>query len=66
MSPRKPNSSLSQKAIALLLIVKLMLIGIQTGDRIQQGDAPIEVFIRLINQCVPMLQQISKSENNKK
>jgi hypothetical protein len=66
MSPRKSNSSLSQKLITLLLIVKLMLIGIQTGDRIQQGDAPIEVLIWLINQCVPILQQISKSENKNK
>ncbi|AKG21546.1 hypothetical protein [Calothrix sp. 336/3] len=66
MSARKPNSSLSQKAIALLLIVKLMLVGIQADNRIQQGDAPIEVLIWLINQCVPVLQQAGKLEDKQK
>jgi hypothetical protein len=66
MSPRKHNSSLSQKVITLLLIMKLMLLGIQTSDRIQQGDAPIQVLIWVINQCVPVLQQAGKLEDKQK
>lgn len=66
MSTRQPNSSLSQKVITLLLIVKLMFLGIQADNRIQQGETPINVLIWVINQCVPMLQQVSKSEDKKK
>ena len=34
MSPHKLNSSLCQKAITLLLIVKLMLVGVQADKQI--------------------------------
>ncbi len=63
MPAQKLNSSLSQKVINLLLIVKLMLIGVQADNRIQQGDAPIEVLIWMINQCVPVLQKAGKLED---
>ncbi len=66
MSTQKPNSKLSQKIITLLLIVKLMLIGAQADKRIQQGDAPIEVLIWMINQCIPVLQQAGKLGDQQK
>jgi hypothetical protein len=66
MPTHKSNSSLSQKVITLLLILKLMLIGAQADKRIQQGDTLIEVLMWVINQCVPVLQQVDKSVNKQK
>jgi hypothetical protein len=62
MSAKKRSSSLNQKIIAGLLILKTLLIGVQVENRIQQGDSPIEVLLWVINQCVPVLQQVSRQE----
>ncbi|WP_231510231.1 hypothetical protein [Fischerella sp. PCC 9605] len=45
MPTKQLNSKLSQKVITLLLVLKILLIGIQAENRIQQGDAAIEVLI---------------------
>lgn len=58
MSTKKPN--LSQKIITGLLIAKLALIGVQAENLLQQGKSPIKVLIWVINQCVPILQQVSR------
>ena len=62
MSAKKRSSSLGQKIIVGLLILKTSLIGVQAENRIQQGDSPIEVLLWVINQCVPVLQQVSGQE----
>ncbi len=62
MSAKKRSSSLSQKIIAGLLILKALLIGVQVENRIQQGDSPIEVLFWVINQSIPVLQQVSRQE----
>jgi hypothetical protein len=36
------------------------------GDRIQQGDSPIEVLIWMINQCIPVLKQASSFQQKQK
>ncbi|RAM50598.1 MAG: hypothetical protein C6Y22_16130 [Hapalosiphonaceae cyanobacterium JJU2] len=66
MSAKKENSSLNQKIITLLLILKILLVGIQAENRIQQGDAPIEVLIWIINQCIPILQKTENLEDKNK
>lgn len=66
MSAKKSTSRRNQKLIAVLLSLKLLLAGIQATDRIQQGDSVAETLIWLINQCIPVLQQISRQEDEEK
>ncbi|BAY80499.1 hypothetical protein NIES25_69870 (plasmid) [Nostoc linckia NIES-25] len=65
MSTKKRSSRLSERITAGLLILRILLIGIQAENRIQQGDTPIEVLLWVINQCVPVLQQVSHQEKEK-
>jgi hypothetical protein len=66
MSSKKPNPSLSQKIITLLLVLKVMFVGIEADSRIQQGDSPIEVLIWMINHCITVLQKVEKLEDKNK
>ncbi len=66
MSAKKSTSRRNQKLIAVLLSLKVLLAGIQATDRIQQGDSVTETLIWLINQCIPVLQQISRREDEEK
>ncbi|BAZ29341.1 hypothetical protein NIES4074_17840 [Cylindrospermum sp. NIES-4074] len=56
----------AKKIITILLIMQTSLMGIQATDRIQQGDSVTETLIWLINQCVPVLQHISRREEEEK
>ena len=56
------RQNIISKTIVLLLTLQLFLIGVQAENRIQQGDSPIKVLIWVINQCVPVLQQVSRRE----
>ncbi|MEH1890257.1 MAG: hypothetical protein V7K92_12650 [Nostoc sp.] len=55
-----------QIAIAFLLILQTILIGVNAENRIQQGDLPIEVLIWMINQCIPVLKQASSFPEKQK
>ncbi|GAX35862.1 hypothetical protein [Nodularia sp. NIES-3585] len=66
MSAKKSTSRRNQKLIAVLLSLKVLLAGIQATDRIQQGDSVTETLIWLISQCIPVLQQISRQEDEEK
>lgn len=61
----KPQNA-SQRAIAFLLILQTMLIGVNAENRLQQGDSPIEVLIWMINQCIPVLKQASSLQEKQK
>lgn len=62
MSIKKPSSNLSHRIIAGLLILQTLLIGVQAENRIQQGDSLIGVLLWVINQYIPVLQQVSRQE----
>ncbi|OUL19999.1 hypothetical protein [Nostoc sp. 106C] len=66
MSAKKSNSRLSQKLIAVLLSLKILLAGMQALDRIQKEESVTETLIWLINQCIPVLQQVSCLEDEQK
>jgi hypothetical protein len=66
MSAKKSTSRRNQQLIAVLLSLKILLAGIQATDRIQEGDSVTETLIWLINQCIPVLQQISRREEEEK
>ncbi|MBD2604639.1 hypothetical protein H6G81_08875 [Scytonema hofmannii FACHB-248] len=66
MSANKLGKSATQRAIALLLILQTMLIGVSAENRIQQGDSPIEVLMWMINQCIPILKQASSLQDKQK
>ena len=53
-------------AIAFLLILQTILIGINAENHISQGDSPIEVLIWMINQCIPVLKQASSFPEKQK
>ncbi len=61
----KPQNA-SQRAIAFLLILQTILIGVNAENRLQQGDSPIEVLIWMINQCIPVLKQASSLQEKQK
>lgn len=66
MSAKKSTSRRNQKLIAVLLSLKVLLAGIQATERIQQGDSVTETLIWLINQCIPVLQHISRQGEEEK
>jgi hypothetical protein len=66
MSAKKPGKSASQRAIAFLLILQTILIGVNAENRIQQGDSPVEVLIWMISQCIPVLKQASSLQEKQK
>ncbi|BAY18786.1 hypothetical protein NIES21_46390 [Anabaenopsis circularis NIES-21] len=61
----KPQNA-SQKAIAFLLILQTILIGVNAENRLQQEDSPIEVLMWMINQCIPVLKQASSLQEKQK
>jgi hypothetical protein len=65
MSTKKNKSSFAQKIVTSLLIFQILLIGVQAENCIQQGDSPIEVLLWMIKQCVPVLLQVSRQQNDK-
>jgi hypothetical protein len=66
MSAKKPNKSVNQKAIAFLLILQTVLIGVNAESRLQQGDSPLEVLMWMINQYIPILKQASSLQDKQK
>lgn len=66
MSAKKSNSRISQKLIAVLLSLKMLLAGMQAANSIHKGESVTETLIWLINQCIPVLQQVSRQEDEKK
>ena len=66
MSAKKPGKNASQRAIAFLLILQTILIGVNAENRLQQGDSPIEVLIWMINQSIPVLKQASSFQEKQK
>lgn len=66
MSAKKRGQSASQRAIAFLLILQTILIGVNAENRLQQGESPIEVLIWMINQCIPVLKQASSLQEKQK
>ncbi|MBN3869740.1 hypothetical protein [Nostoc sp. JL33] len=66
MSAKKRGKSASQRAIAFLLILQTILIGVNAENRLQQGNSPIEVLIWMINQCIPVLKQASSLQEKQK
>ncbi|MEH2352365.1 hypothetical protein [Nostoc sp.] len=63
---KNKHQNASQRAIAFLLIVQTILIGVNAENRLQQGDSPIEVLIWMINQCIPVLKQASSLQEKQK
>lgn len=57
---------LIRQIVTWMLIVKLGLFSVQAEKLIQQGKSPVEVLIWLINQCVPVLQQLNHQEEEQK
>ena len=53
-------------AYAFLLILQTILIGVNAENRLQQGDSPIEILIWMINQCIPVLKQVSSFQQKQK
>ncbi|MGH8002390.1 MAG: hypothetical protein ACREPR_23910 [Brasilonema sp.] len=66
MSAKKPGKNFSQKAIAFLLVMQTVLIGVQSKNRLEQGDSTIEVLIWMINHYIPVLKQASRLEDKEK
>lgn len=66
MSSQKRGKSASQRAIAFLLILQTILIGVNAENRLQQGDSPIEVLMWMINQCIAVLKQASSFQEKQK
>ncbi len=66
MSAKKRSQSFSERAIAFLLILQTILIGVHAENRLQQGDSPIEVLIWTINQYIPVLKQASSLQEKQK
>ena len=66
MSAKKPSKSASQRAIAFLLILQTILIGVNVENRLQKGDSPIEVLMWMINRCIPVLKQASSLQEKQK
>ena len=64
MKNKRQNAS--QRAIAFLLILQTILIGVNAENRLQQGDSPIKVLIWMINQCIPVLKQTSSFQEKQK
>lgn len=69
-SQRKQRQSTRQvfhrQIITVLLIMQTVLIGIQSKNRIQQGDSTIEVLIWMINQYIPVLQRVRRLKDEQK
>jgi hypothetical protein len=69
-SQRKQRQSTCQvfyrQIITVLLIIQTILIGIQSKNRLQQGDSTIEVFIWMINQYIPVLKRVRRLEDKEK
>ncbi|MBC6436036.1 hypothetical protein FM036_44075 [Nostoc sp. HG1] len=63
---KNKGQNASQRAIAFLLILQTILIGVNAENRIQQGDSPIDVLIWIINQCIPVLKQASNLQEKQK
>ncbi len=55
-----------RKIITFLLIMQTVLIGVQSKNRIQQGDSTIEVLIWMINQYIPVLQRVRRLKDKHK
>lgn len=55
-----------RKIIALLLSLKILLAGMEAAGRINKGESVTETLIWLINQCIPVLQQVSRQQDEKK
>jgi len=66
MSVKKTGFSVSSKIITVLLIMQTVLIGVQSKNRIQQGDSTIEVLIWMINQYIPVLQRVRRLKDKHK
>jgi len=66
MSVKKTGFSVSSKIITVLLIMQTVLIGVQSKNRIQQGDSTIEVLIWMINQYIPVLQRVRRLKDEEK
>jgi uncharacterized protein involved in cysteine biosynthesis len=69
-SQRKQRQSTRQvlyrQIITGLFIIQTILIGIQSKNRIQQGDSTIEVLIWMINQYIPVLKRVRGLEDKQK
>ncbi|AUB40912.1 hypothetical protein COO91_06948 [Nostoc flagelliforme CCNUN1] len=63
---KNKGQSASQRAIAFLLILQTILIGVSAENLIQQGNSPIEVLIWMIKQCIPVLKQASSFQEKQK
>ncbi len=50
------------KAITLLLVMQLFLIGLQGKMKIDEGDSTLEVLIWMINQSIVVLQKVNRQE----
>ncbi|MFS0514564.1 hypothetical protein ACEYW6_07555 [Nostoc sp. UIC 10607] len=63
---RPTKKLLLQQLINLLLIMQILLAGMQTADKIHKGDSVTDTLIWLINQCIPVLQQVTHQEDEEK
>ena len=64
MSVKKPSSTLVSKLIALLLTLQIILLGIQAKNDIQDGESQIELFIRMLSNCISLLQQVKEDKED--
>lgn len=63
---KNKGQNASQRAIAFLLILQTILIGVNAENRLQQRDSPIEVLMWMINQSIPVLKQASSFQEKQK
>lgn len=64
--PHGIRQQVKKSVIIGLLILQMSLIGIQTHNRIKQGDSVIETLIWMLNQCFPVLRRADSLEDRSK
>jgi hypothetical protein len=66
MPHQKRHKTATQKAIAFLLAVQVILIGVNTENRLQQGDSTIEVLIWIVKESISLVKQASSLQEKQK
>ncbi|WP_414513464.1 hypothetical protein [Nostoc sp. PCC 9305] len=63
---KNKHQNASQRAIAFLLAIQVMLIGVNAENLIQQGDSPITVLLWVVKESISLVRQASSLQEKQK
>ncbi|BAY34615.1 hypothetical protein NIES2107_65200 [Nostoc carneum NIES-2107] len=66
MSVKKSNTSILKKAIASLLVLRVMLLGIHLNTEIQEKDLTIEDFRKITTELIAIFKEASNLKDKHK